>query len=112
MPKIAFVKHSIPHDLPLETARTVTRSALESYESQFPEYSPKGRWESDDVATLQFTVMGNTLYGRVEVRAQDIELELKNIPFLFRPFRQAAIDVIEGEIREWIDKAKQGKASV
>ena len=106
------MKHSIPHDLPHETARAVTRKALDSYRDQFPEYQPTGRWETDDVATLSFTVMGNTLLGRVEVRASDIELELKNIPFMFRPFRKAAIEVIEGEIREWIARAKAGKADL
>jgi len=106
------MKHAIPHDLPHETARDVTRKALESYESQFPEYQPEGRWESDDVAILSFTVMGNTLNGRVEVRATEIELELRNVPFMFRPFRKAAIEVIEGEIREWIDRAKRDNACV
>ncbi|HJN75062.1 MAG TPA: polyhydroxyalkanoic acid system family protein [Myxococcota bacterium] len=103
------MKHRIPHDLPLDTARTLTRNALESYREQFPEYSPRGNWESEDVATLTFTVMGNTLIGRVEVHPSTIELELTNIPLLFRPFRTAALEVIECEIREWIERAKQGK---
>jgi hypothetical protein len=30
------------------------------------------------------------------------------VPFLLRPFKNQAISVIEGEIREWIEKARTG----
>ena len=37
-----------------------------------------------------------------------VELELE-VPFLFRPFRKAAIRIIEGEIRQWIARAEAGE---
>jgi hypothetical protein len=48
-----------------------------------------------------------TLRGTMEVLANAIEMDL-DVPFLFRPFKGKALGVIEGEIKEWIAKAKQG----
>lgn len=103
------MQHRISHDLDLATARRATREALESYRKDFQEYSPTGEWLDDDNATVQFTVMGKTLRGAVSVAQDAVTLELKDIPFMFRPFRSAAIKVIDEEIRAWLDKAKAGK---
>ena len=103
------MQHRIPHDLDIDTARRATREALESYRKDFQEYSPTGEWHDDDNATVQFTVMGKTLKGVVQVGAEAVTLELKDIPFMFRPFRSAAIKVIDEEIREWIGRAKRGE---
>jgi len=42
------------------------------------------------------------------VLERSIDLDL-DVPFLLRPFKNQALGVIEGEIREWIDKARAGK---
>ncbi|MCB9744339.1 MAG: polyhydroxyalkanoic acid system family protein [Alphaproteobacteria bacterium] len=103
-------KHRIPHGLDHALARSVTRHALDSYRTRFAEYNPQGRWITDDRAELSFTVAGRTLNGIVEVLPREIDLEL-DVPFLFRPFRGKALEVIEKEIREWIDRAKKGEIS-
>ena len=48
-----------------------------------------------------------TLSGSLEVLARSIEMDL-DVPFLLRPFKGQALSVIEGEINEWIQKAKTG----
>ncbi len=103
------MKHAIPHDLDHETARKATRAALESYARDFAEYEPRGEWTDDDRATVAFTVMGKTIEGQVRVTEAAVELELSKVPFLFRPFRAQATEVIEGEIRGWIEKARKGE---
>ncbi|MCB9764382.1 MAG: polyhydroxyalkanoic acid system family protein [Alphaproteobacteria bacterium] len=102
------VKHNIHHGLAHELARRATRKALESYRDRFTEYNPQGRWVTEDRAELSFTVAGKTLEGVVQVGKSDVELELE-VPLLFRPFRSAALQVIEKEILEWIQRAKQGE---
>lgn len=103
------MQHRIPHDLDIAIARHATREALESYRKDFQEYSPTGEWTDEDNATVRFTVMGKTLRGVVQVATDCVTLELLDIPFMFRPFRSAAIKVIEAEIREWIEKARRGE---
>lgn len=102
------VKHRIPHDLGLDLGRRVTARALESYRDQFPEYAPTGEWVTPSRAEVRFAVTGRTLRGAIEVFADAVELELE-VPFLFRPFKAAAVKVIEGEIRRWIGEAKAGR---
>ena len=103
-----MARHSIVHGLSEELARRATRAALESYRDQFPDAQPTGRWLSDDHAQVQFTVAGKTLQGDVRVGARSIDLQL-DVPLVFRPFRSAAIKIIDEEIRTWIAKARQGR---
>ena len=102
------LKHSIPHDLGQDLARKVTRHALETYRRNFAEYSPEGEWVDENHARVRFKAAGQTLEGRVEVQADRIDLEL-DVPFFLRPFRGAAIKVIEDEIRSWINRARRGE---
>jgi hypothetical protein len=44
----------------------------------------------------------------LEVRPSSIDMELE-VPFLLRVFQGQAVKLIEGEIKEWIGKAKQGQ---
>ena len=102
------MNHSVPHDLSHEQAREATRHALESYRARFPEFKPQGQWVSPDRAELSFSAVGSTLKGVVEVFDNHIDLEL-DVPLMMRPFRNKAMAVIEGEIRAWIQKAKDGR---
>ncbi len=105
----APLKHAIPHDLEHELARQAARAALRSYQAAFSQYQPRGEWVDEDNATVAFTVMGGTIEGGVRVTASTVELELSNVPFMFRPFRSQAIEIIEGELRGWIEKARNGQ---
>ncbi len=59
-------------------------------------------------ANISFSIKGMTLSGSMEVLPNAIEMDL-DVPFLLRPFKGQAIGIIEGEIKEWVAKAKQGK---
>ncbi len=101
------MKHSVPHDLGLERAKQVTQSAWESYSRKLADYSPTINWQTENRAQIRFKAKGISLEGAIEVRESAIDLELE-VPFLLKPFRGKAISVIEGEIKEWIGKAKTG----
>jgi hypothetical protein len=102
------MKHAVPHDLGPERAKKVAEAALSSYAQKFAKYQPQASWTSDTRANISFTVKGMSLKGALEVRSNAIEMDL-DVPFLLRPFQGTAIGVIEGEIKEWIAKAKAGE---
>ena len=99
------MKHVVPHDLGRARAKKVAEEALRSYTEKFAKYSPKATWVSDSKADIAFTVKGIHLGGSLEVSEKSIEMDL-DVPLLLRPFKGQALSVIEGEIKEWIAKAK------
>jgi len=101
------MKHSVPHDLGQERAKQAAEAALKSYAQKFAKYHPQTRWIGDKRAEISFNVKGMSLSGSIDVQPTTIDLDM-DVPFLLRPFKNQAISVIEGEIREWIDKARQG----
>jgi hypothetical protein len=102
------MKHAVPHDLGQERAKKVAESALESYSKKFEKYEPRVNWVGPQRAEISFNVKGMKLTGALEVLDRSIDLDL-DVPFLLRPFKGQAIHVIEGEIREWIQKEKKGE---
>jgi hypothetical protein len=102
------MKHAVPHDLGQDLAKKVAEAAFASYAKKFAKYNPTANWISPNRANISFGVKGMTLNGSLEVTASTIEMDL-DVPFLLKPFKGTAISVIEGEIREWIKKAKAGE---
>lgn len=102
------MKHTIPHDLSPELAKTATERAFEAYKAKLPEYDPRVVWTSANEAKVSFKVKGVGLDGGVRLRPNEIELEL-DVPFIFKIFQKKAMDVIEREVREWLVKAKNGQ---
>jgi hypothetical protein len=102
------MNHSIPHDLDQATAKRVVDKAFEDYKKRFAEYDPTMRWARDDRAEIGFNAKGIRLSGAMTVAARAIDLDL-DVPFLLRPFRGKAIEVIEDEVKKWIAKAKAGE---
>jgi hypothetical protein len=102
------MKHAVPHDLGQDLAKKVADSAFASYAQKFAKYSPKADWVTPKRANISFSVKGMTLRGSLEVSATSIDMDL-DVPFLLKPFKGTAISVIEGEIRDWIEKAKAGE---
>jgi hypothetical protein len=100
--------HRIRHGLTHALAREATRLALETYRARFASYEPEGRWLDADHAQLSFRALGQTLEGAVRVEPEEIELEL-DVPLLFRPFQKRAMEVIEEEVRMWIERARSGQ---
>jgi Putative polyhydroxyalkanoic acid system protein (PHA_gran_rgn) len=99
------MKHSVPHELGQERAKKVAESALSTYAQKYSNYNPTVTWTTPNRAELSFKVKGMSLSGVVEVLDRSIDLDI-DVPFLLRPFKSQALGVIEGEINEWIKKAK------
>lgn len=102
--------HVVPHDVGRDLAKKATVVAMNSYAQKYGAYSPKTTWTGDYTANIRFEVKGFSLDGAIEVREREIALAL-DVPFLLKPFRSKAIEVIEREIRHWMDRAKAGEFS-
>jgi hypothetical protein len=106
--RIGPVTHDIPHDLDFGLAKLAAEKAADAYRERFAEYNCKTKWVSDKRVEIEFTVMGKRLEGAMTVLSNKLELEL-DVPFVLRPFRGKAIQIIDKEARTWLDKAKRGE---
>jgi hypothetical protein len=102
------MKHQIPHDLDSNLAKEAAVRAFEAYQKRFANYHPTMSWDDDRKARIGFSVKGVKLEGSIGILPRAIEVDL-DVPFLFRPFKGKAIEVIEKEVRNWLDKAKTGE---
>ncbi|MFT5992799.1 MAG: hypothetical protein ACJA1R_001673 [Flavobacteriales bacterium] len=102
------MKHKIPHRLDPPKARAATDKAFDAYRERFSDFNPTATWTTDDRAEIAFSAKGITLSGAVELKPDVIELELE-VPFLFRPFKNKALSIIEEQIQHWIGKAEAGE---
>ncbi|AKT37521.1 uncharacterized protein CMC5_016620 [Chondromyces crocatus] len=102
------MKHVVNHDLDPETARRVTDKAFSSYKDRFADYNPTLNWSSEKRAEVGFSAKGIQLKGAFELSPGKIEMDL-DVPFLLRPFKGKAIEVIDQEIKRWIGEAKAGR---
>ena len=82
--------------------------AWESYRERFSKYSPTIDWQTDTKAKVGFKAKGIQLDGVLELMEGRIEMDL-DVPFLLKPFRKVALEVIENEIKKWVQKAKAGE---
>ena len=102
------MKHSVPHDLGKEAAKKAAIAAFDAYKARYAQYNPTANWTSDDHADISFTAKGITLKGVLEVQPNSIDMDL-DVPFLLRPFKAKAMNAIDGEIVNWIGRAKRGE---
>ncbi|MET0592575.1 MAG: polyhydroxyalkanoic acid system family protein [Polyangiaceae bacterium] len=102
------MKHQIAHDLDSNLAKEAAIRAFDAYKQRFANYNPTIDWANDRKARIGFSVKGVKLEGSIDILPKAIELDL-DVPFLFRPFKGKAIEVIEREVRTWLDKAKKGE---
>lgn len=102
------MRHIIKHNLSVEQARSAAEAAINAYGERFAKYSPEARWTSATRADVRFHVKGVSLQGALELEPAAIALEM-NVPFLFRPFQKKAVDIIEREVRRWLDRAEAGQ---
>jgi hypothetical protein len=98
----------IQHDLDMLTAKRVVDHAFEAYRLRFPEYQPSLRWADDRRAEASFNARGVKLQGSLLIGPKSITLDL-DVPFFLRPFQKRALEVIEREVRAWLDKARAGE---
>ena len=102
------MKHSVKHDLSPDMAKKVLAKALESYNERFAEYSPRTTWTSETHVDVKFKAKGINIEGGIDLEPSQISFDLE-VPFLLRPFKSQALDLIESQIRKWTDKAKRGE---
>lgn len=102
------MKHMIEHDLDMATAKKVTDRAFAEYANRYPEYKPTLAWSDDRHADLSMNAKGVSLSGVMAIEEKAISLDL-DVPFLLRPFKGKAIEVIDREVKVWIEKAKSGQ---
>jgi hypothetical protein len=104
------MKHLVPHDLPFELARKAADHALQSYRTRYPEYDPQVTWSDEKTAQVALKAKGISLRGIFEILPDAVAMDME-VPLLLRPFKSKALEVIEDQIRLWIDKAKAGELS-
>lgn len=102
------MKQVIQHDLGVATAKRATERAFAEYKGRYPDYTPTLEWRGEQKADVTFNAKGVKLNGNVDIADSTVTLEL-DVPFLFRPFQKKAMEVIEREVRVWLDKAKKGE---
>jgi hypothetical protein len=102
--------HTVPHDVGRELAKKATVAAMASYATKYGDYSPRTTWTGEYTATVAVHVKGITLDGKIEVREREIAMNLA-VPFLFRPFKSRALQIIDREINAWMARAKAGEFS-
>lgn len=102
------MKHVIKHDLEIEMARKAMKKAFEAYVAKFEKYKPTASWKDENNVQIGFEAKGIKLGGDVSLRPNEIEVDM-TVPFLMKPFQNKAIEVVEGEINEWIGRAKAGE---
>jgi hypothetical protein len=102
------MEHLIAHRLDIPTAKKVTDRAFAEYKARFVQYDPTLRWVSDRRAEISFQAAGVALNGAMQIAENEIALEL-DVPFLLRPFKKKAIEIIDREVKRWIVEAEAGK---
>jgi hypothetical protein len=104
------MKHEIPHDLDVSLAKEAAARAFDAYQKRFASFQPRMQWTSEREARIEFNVKGMKLQGTIGIQPRTIDVDL-DVPFLFRPFKSKAIEVIDREVKVWLDKAKRGELS-
>lgn len=102
------MKHEIHHGLSLELAKKAIDKAMEAYSARFADYSPSFDWTSETKASLGFKARGVTVAGEIEIAGPKVLVDLE-VPLLLRIFKGRAMDVIDQEVKKWIEKARAGE---
>ena len=102
------MQHAIKHGLTHDQAKATVRSAIESYSQKLAKYSGKVVWQGDSKVTIAVSAKGVNLEGSLSIEPDRYVVDV-DIPFLLRPFRSRAMQVVEAETQTWIAKAKAGQ---
>ncbi len=102
------LKHEIHHGLSLELARKAIDKAMEAYSVRFADYNPDFQWISETKGNLGFKAKGVKVAGEIEIAGPNILVDLE-VPFLLRIFKGKAIEVIDREVKKWVEKARAGE---
>lgn len=102
------MEHRVIHGVDRELAKAATIAAFASYKQKYGEYSPTTTWTSDYRATVTFSVKGFTLDGKIHIDDREVVMDM-DVPFVLRPFKKRAMEIIEREIQLWCKRAKDGQ---
>jgi hypothetical protein len=102
------VKASIKHDLTPEQLRLAVSRFADAYVKRFAEYDANAAWLSDDQVEVRFKVKGVRLAGRLDLRPNEIGLNM-DVPLPFHLFKSRAMRAIEEEVTPWLERAKRGE---
>jgi hypothetical protein len=102
------MEHRIEHDLSPELARKAVQRAVDSYSEKFARYNVQSHWPTEDQVDIGFDAKGVKLSGQVKLVPHALLIDM-DVPLLLRPFRKKALDVIETQVKAWIQKAHAGE---
>jgi hypothetical protein len=102
------MKHEIHHGLEPDLARKAIDKAMESYSARFADYNPRFEWKTENEGELGFKAKGVSVTGEIEIVGSKIFVDLE-VPFLLRVFKGKAMDVIDREVKKWVEKARNGE---
>lgn len=104
------MKHVIKTGLDFQNTKYAFDEAFKVYKQQFAEYNPQFAWKSDDLAKFAFRVKGFNIEGLVLIDGGDIVIDM-TVPLIARAFQGKAIEMIEKEVRVWVDRVKRTTSS-
>ncbi|MCB9595868.1 MAG: polyhydroxyalkanoic acid system family protein [Sandaracinaceae bacterium] len=102
------MKHQIHHGLELPLAKKAIAKAMEAYSARFSEYNPFFNWVTENKGEVGFSAKGMKLEGEIEIIGPEVYVDL-DVPFVFRIFKGRAMEIIDREVRAWVEKAKNGE---
>jgi hypothetical protein len=103
------MQHIIKHDLSPELAKKAADKAAEHYTSKWEKYDAKTTWLSDTDAEISFRVKGVSVVASIDMQPGQVVIDMQKVPFLLRPFKNTALDVVQQTMEKWIAKAKAGE---
>jgi putative polyhydroxyalkanoic acid system protein len=102
------MKHVMPHDLEPALAKKAAERAFDAYRQKYADYNPRLTWLSDTRAEASFSAKGVSMKGTIELLPKGISFDLE-VPFLLRLFQTKAMEIMDRELRVWVDKARRGE---
>lgn len=102
------MKHEIHHGLELPLAKKVLDKAMADYQERFSEYNPYFNWTGEKTAEMGFSAKGVKLTGDMEIKGDKVVVDVQ-VPFIFRVFKGKAMDVIDKQVKAWVERAKNGE---
>lgn len=79
--------------------------AMEIYSQKFEKASPTFHWIKEDVGQFAFSAKGMNMTGTIEVEDGQLSVEM-NVPFLLKPMKGWALEIIQKEVQKWAEKIK------
>jgi hypothetical protein len=102
------MEHAIKHGLSHDQAKAAAKSAVDAYSQKLAKYAPKIGWQGDSKVSIAFTAKGLSMEGGLSIEPDRFVISF-DVPFLMRPFKSKALEVVEREAQTWIAKAKAGQ---